>query len=51
MDKTADAVRSIVLRDKERFKMTEPFRGLPASCTSGFSSTLLVVHLERTPAP
>jgi hypothetical protein len=47
MDKTADAVWSIVLRDEDGFKMTEPFRGLSASCTSGSSSTPLRVHLER----
>ncbi len=47
MDETADAMRSVVLRDKDRFKMTEPFRGLPASYTSGSSSTPLPVHLER----
>jgi hypothetical protein len=48
MDETADAVRRVVLRDKDRFKMTVPFRGLPASYTSGSSSTRLPVHLERT---
>jgi hypothetical protein len=47
MDETADAMRSVVLRDKDRFKMTEPFRGPPASYTSGSSSTPLTVHLER----
>jgi hypothetical protein len=48
MDETADAVRTVVLRDKDRFHMTEPFRGLPASYTSGSSSTSRYVHLEHT---